>query len=143
MKKELIVIVITLTLSSSLFAQQDPLYNLYYYNQQMLNPAYVGAYKSLTLNVASRKQWAGIAGAPLTNVVSLSSSLGERVGMGTMIVSDQLGINVTTELQTAFSYKVVNGRRGALSMGLQGGLIDYRYDYSKINIKSLNDDDLE
>ncbi len=132
-----------LLVSLSALAQQDPLYNLYYYNQAMINPAYVGLYKSMTLNAASRQQWTGIDGAPVTNVLSLSSSLGERVGVGTSLVSDQLGINTTTEFQTAFSYKVMRTPNGELSFGLQGGLINYRYDYSKLNIQSLDDEDLD
>lgn len=130
-------------MAQPLLAQQDPLYNLYYYNQAMINPAYAGLYKNMTLSLATRKQWAGIDGAPFTNVLSFTSSLGERGGMGTTVISDRLGINTTTEIQQAFSYKVINSERGVLSFGLQGGLINYRYDYSKLNILDLNDEDLD
>jgi type IX secretion system PorP/SprF family membrane protein len=135
--------IVLLFASFSAIAQQDPLYNLYYYNQSMINPAYVGLYKNMTFNAASRQQWTGIDGAPSTNVLSVGSSLGERVGAGTMIVSDKLGINTTTEIQAAFSYKVINTEKGVLSMGLQGGFINYRYDYSKLNILSYDDEDLD
>ncbi|MEI9917636.1 MAG: type IX secretion system membrane protein PorP/SprF [Bacteroidota bacterium] len=143
MKNKLSLTIALLAISTAMFAQQDPLYNLYYYNQAMINPAYVGLYKSMTLNAATRQQWTGINGAPITNIMSFTSSLGERVGAGTTLVSDQLGINRTTEMQAAFSYKVINSNKGVLSLGLQGGLINYRYDYSKLNIQSLDDEDID
>ena len=124
-------------------AQQDPLYNLYYYNQVMINPAYAGLYKDVTLNLISRKQWVGIDGSPLTNFFSLTSSVGNRFGVGAMVVDDRLGINHTQEGQLAFSFKVIEDGGKVLSFGVQGGLISYRYDYNKLNLEYLDDEDLD
>jgi len=124
-------------------AQQDPLYNLYYYNQLMINPAYAGLYKDVTLNLISRKQWVGIEGSPLTNFLSFSSSVNKRFGIGAMVVDDRLGINTSQEGQLAFSFKVIAKEETVLSLGVQGGLINYRYDYSKLNLEYLDDEDLD
>lgn len=124
-------------------AQQDPLYNLYGFNQVMVNPAYAGLYKDVTLNLITRKQWVGIEGSPLTNFISLTSSIDERFGVGGMIITDQLGINFTAEVQAAFSYKVINYEGRVLSLGVQGGYVNYRYDYSKLNLEYVDDEDLD
>ncbi len=123
-------------------AQQDPLYNLYFYNQGMINPAYVGIYKDVTVNLISRKQWIGIDGAPLTNFLSVTSSLGYRFGTGGMLVSDQLGINQNFEFQLPFSFNVIESNGFILALGVQGGIINYRYDYTKLNLEYLDDEDL-
>lgn len=123
-------------------AQQDPLYNLYFYNQVMINPAYAGLYKETNLNLISRKQWIGIKGAPLTNFFSLTSSLGRRVGVGGSVVDDRLGINVIQEVQGAFSFKLFEKEGTVLALGVQGGLINYHYDYSRLNLEYLDDPDL-
>ncbi len=124
-------------------AQQDPLYNLYFYNQVMINPAYAGIYKDVTANLISRKQWIGIEGAPLTNFLSVTSSVGYKFGTGGMLISDQLGINSNIELQIPFSFHVIEKNGTILALGVQGGLINYRYDYSKLNLEYLDDEDLD
>ena len=124
-------------------AQQDPLYNLYFFNQGMINPAYVGLYKDATLNLISRKQWVGIDGAPLTNFLSFTTSVGRNFGIGAMIISDQLGINSNLEGQLAFSFNVIEKDGLIFALGVQGGLINYRYDYSKLNLEYLDDEDLD
>lgn len=126
-----------------LSAQQDPLYNLYFFNQGMINPAYTGLYKDATINLISRKQWVGIDGAPLTNFLSFTTSVGSRFGIGTMLISDQLGINNNTEGHLAFSFNVIEKDGVVLGLGVQGGLINYRYDYSRLNLEFLDDEDLE
>lgn len=124
-------------------AQQDPLYNLYFFNQGMINPAYVSLYKDATLNMISRKQWIGIDGAPLTNFISFSTSVGRKFGIGTNLVADQLGINTNLEGQLAFSYNVIEKDGLVLSLGVQGGFINYRYDYTKLNLEYIDDEDLD
>jgi type IX secretion system PorP/SprF family membrane protein len=124
-------------------AQQDPLYNLYAFNQGMINPAYTGIYSNLTLNLISRLQWVGIEGSPRTNMFSATSAVSDRFGAGLMVVSDQLGINNNQEVELSFSYKLINEDGQVLSMGLQGGLISYKYDYSKLNLEYVDDADLD
>lgn len=138
-----VVLIIMLLVTLQVRAQQDPLYNLYFYNQGMINPAYIGLYKDATLNLISRKQWVGIEGAPLTNFLSFSTSVGNRFGIGGMLISDQLGVNQNFESQLAFSFNVIETPGVILALGVQGGLINYRYDYSKLNLEYLDDEDLD
>jgi len=119
-------------------AQQDPLYNLYSFNQFMVNPAYAGIYNNFNANLITRKQWAGIEGAPLTNMLSFHSSVADKFGAGLLLVNDRLGINNNMEGQLAFSYKLFTGKK-TLAFGVQGGIIHYGYDYSKLNTDNLSD----
>ncbi len=141
--KNTIALIILFTLSIfSVKAQQDPLYNLYSFNQFMINPAYAGIYNNFNANLITRKQWAGIDGSPLTNLLSLHSSFTDKLSGGLLIVNDQLGINNNTEGQLAFSYKLITGKN-TLAFGLQGGFVNYRYDYNKLNLAFVDDEGLD
>ena len=111
MKKKYIAITCFLFMIASfgLKAQQDPLYNLYSFNQFMINPAYAGIYNNFNANLITRKQWAGIDGSPLTNMLSFHSSISDRFGGGLLLINDRLGVNNNTEGQLSFSYKLITG----------------------------------
>jgi len=123
--------------------QQDPLYNQYQFNQQMINPAYVGIYKRMSLGLISRVQWAGVDGAPITNTFTANTSLLRgKVGTGLTVVYDRFGVSENTEIQAAYSYILEFGSGNRLSMALQTGLINYKYNYMDLNLEYLDDPDL-
>jgi type IX secretion system PorP/SprF family membrane protein len=122
----------------SAFAQQDPLYNLYMFNQAMINPAYNGIYNATNATFISRAQWTGINGAPVTNTLNANTSfMNERLGAGLLVVNDRLGVNNNFEAQAAISYKLKLGE-DRLSFGLQGGVINYTYDYTDLNLEVVD-----
>ena len=123
-------------------AQQDPLYNLYSFNQYMINPAYAGVYNNFSANLITRKQWAGIDGSPLTNLFTAHTAVGDQFGTGILIVNDRLGINNNTEAQVSFSYKITSGSK-TLALGVQGGIVGYQYDYNKLNLAFVDDEGLD
>ena len=135
-------ILVLLLSASGLQAQQDPLYNLYSFNQYMINPAYAGVYNNFSANLITRKQWAGIDGSPLTNLFTAHTSVGDQFGTGILIVNDRLGINNNTEAQLSFSYKITSGSK-TLALGVQGGVVGYQYDYSKLNLAFIDDEGLD
>jgi type IX secretion system PorP/SprF family membrane protein len=142
-RKILLLLLVSCLVQGRSLAQQDPLYNLYAFNQGMINPAYAGVYNNLNLNFISRLQWVGLEGSPRTNMFSASASVASRLGMGLMVVSDQLGINNNQEVQLSGSFKLIDDDGKVLSMGLQAGLINYKYDYSKLNLEYVDDNDLD
>jgi len=140
MKKLLFLILLITALQSS--AQLDPLYSQYMHNQLMINPAYVGIYNRFSAGLISRLQWAGIEGAPVTNTLTMQTAIREgRVGLGGFIVNDRLGINNNLESQVAASYNIRIGE-AKLGLGIQGGLINYRYDLNKLELDYIDDERL-
>jgi type IX secretion system PorP/SprF family membrane protein len=89
--------------------------------------------KYLNITADVRKQWAGFDGSPTTiNLSAHSSLLDNKMGVGLMIVRDQIGENSNTLIQATYAYKLdLNGTY--LSFGLQGGLINYRSDNFTLN----------
>jgi type IX secretion system PorP/SprF family membrane protein len=142
-RKFLVLFVLGQLLAIKSLAQQDPLYNLYAFNQAMINPAYAGVYNNLNLNFISRLQWIGIDGSPRTNMFSATASVASRAGAGLTVISDQLGINNNQEIQLSGSFQVIEDDGKVLAMGLQAGMINYKYDYTKLNLEYLDDADLD
>lgn len=137
MRKYLLIILFAVSLKSN--AQLDPLYNQYLFNQGMINPAYNGAYDVLSATALSRVQWAGIDGAPKTNTLNVGASIvNNKVGLGLTLLNDNFGVNNNTEIELSYAYKL-RWRDKLLSMGLQTGIINYSYDYSKIDYEYIDD----
>lgn len=123
-------------------AQNDPLYNQYQFNQLLINPAYAGVNDRMTATFITRLQWLGIQGAPVTNSASVHTSLrNAHMGLGLLVVNDRLGVNSNNEVNAQYSYRIDFGR-SKLQFGLQGGFINYNYDYSKLTLEYLTDPNL-
>jgi type IX secretion system PorP/SprF family membrane protein len=138
MRKFAIISIIYLCAMQAI-GQQDPLVTIYQFNQLMLNPAYAGLNPNLSTSLHSRVQWLGIAGAPVTNILSGHASMNKnKVGAGAWLSYDQFGVYNNTEFYSAYSYKI-RFDDWQLSMGLQAGISAYRTDLSKINMEFDDD----
>lgn len=115
-------------------AQQDPMYSQYMFNQLSVNPAYAGVREMLTMTALYRKQWMGVSGAPTTVTFSADSPIrNQKMALGFNLVSDQIGISKTMVINLSYAYRIMFSNGGRLSLGLQGGINQYRADYSSVN----------
>lgn len=120
-------------LSVVMYAQQDPLYSQYIINPLLINPAYSGITTDLNASVMYRKQWAGFEGSPVTMNANAHIALSNnRMGAGLITLQDQIGVDQTTEVTFTYGYHLPVSNDMTLSFGLQGGVINYRSDYSDI-----------
>jgi type IX secretion system PorP/SprF family membrane protein len=106
--------------SLSTFAQQEPQYTQYMYNQGVVNPAYMINEPGL-IRVGSlyRSQWVGLDGAPKTANVFANIPLNERVEIGVNYVNDQIGDVLTTNnFNVNFAYRINVAENTNLSFGL-------------------------
>ena len=125
-------------IESTCFAQLDPLYNQYLFNQSMINPAYTGVNDVFNATVISRAQWTGIEGAPVTNMLNVTSSLvANKMGAGILVVNDRFGVSNNTEVQLAYSYRI-EWINSILSMGLQGGFVNYGFRLNKLDLEQFD-----
>jgi type IX secretion system PorP/SprF family membrane protein len=139
MKKEILLLFSWLCLAVAVYAQQDPQYSQYMFNQVGINPAYAGTKDVLSANLFYRDQWNGFPGAPTTEVFNMHSPLrGNRVSLGLQVIGDQIGPVSTTSFLSTYAYKMHVGK-GHLSFGLSAGLMDRVIDYSKIEYKDQSD----
>lgn len=127
----------------SCYAQQDPQYNLYQFNQMVINPAYAGARDGLSVVASVRNQWAGFDGAPKTSCISLHGPvLNKHVGVGLTIISDRMGPRNMFGMYGNFAYVLKLSNKWKLSLGLNGGYNRYQFDFAKLNFKSTENNNL-
>jgi len=134
--------IILMFLGFSAYAQQDPLFNQYQFNQLPINPAYAGVNDATSFDLQYRSQWGGVEGAPATAMFSGHTSLNQnKVGVGFVLLSDQIGITTNTHFNLTYAYELEITNRLTLSFGLQTGLLSFQYDFDELNLEDQTDID--
>jgi type IX secretion system PorP/SprF family membrane protein len=119
-------------------AQQDPQYNLYQYNQMVINPAYAGARDGLATIASIRQQWSGFSGAPRTACFSAHGPLmNKKLGVGFTFVKDVMGPRNMDGAYANIAYILKLGAKLKLSFGLNAGVNSYKFDFNKLTFKSV------
>lgn len=123
----------------TIFAQQDPQYNLYQFNPLIINPAYAGARDGISVAANVRNQWVGFAGAPKTNVLSVHAPvMNKNIGLGLTIINDKMGPRNMIGAHGNFSYILKLNTKWKLSFGLSAGYNRFQFNYSEITFKTMD-----
>lgn len=134
MRKILLILSCTLTLS--IFAQQDPQYSQYQFNQMVINPAYAGTKDALSAVIDVRNQWSGFDGSPKTQSLSFHGPLKKkRIGLGLSAYNDAIGPKRVTAAYGNISYIIPLSSNLKLSFGIRAGVVNYVFDFNKMNYK--------
>lgn len=91
------------------------------YNMNVINPAYAGSKENLSFGLLYRSQWAGLDGAPKTGTFFGHLPVGEKVGLGLSIISDEVGPIRETNAYADFSYTLQLGGEHKLAFGVKAG----------------------
>jgi len=140
-KFQFVICICFLFAGNQLKAQQEIMYSQYMYNMININPAYAGNRGGDNITSLYRKQWVNVAGAPTTYSLSWDRGTGSRksllnnddrpLGYGLQIYKDQVGIETTQGIQAFYSYRL-KFKESVLSLGLSGGVMNYRALYSQV-----------
>ena len=118
--------------SGSVRAQQDKMFSQYMFNMMALNPAYAGSRDVLSMTALYRAQWVGIEGAPQTATFTADMPLkNERIGIGLQLSNDKIGLINQTGAYLSYAFRIKLGERSTLALGLQGGALSYKANYSE------------
>jgi type IX secretion system PorP/SprF family membrane protein len=136
MKKNYILL-ICFALALAGKAQQDPQYNLYQFNQMVINPAYAGARDVVAVIGSVRNQWVGFDGAPKTTCLSVHGPvLNKNLGLGLTVVGDKMGPRNMLGAYGNVAYVLKLSNKYKLSLGLSGGFNRFQFDFSKLSFKA-------
>ncbi len=103
-----------------LFCQQEASFSQYMFNQQLINPAYVGAQSYTQLSILNHSQWLNIEGAPETQALSVGTKLSKKVGIGFSAFNDRIGPARNTSSSIDFAYHLkLNENNLKLGLGLK------------------------
>lgn len=136
--KYFLFIVFTFSMSG-LCAQQDPLYSQYYNNPMLINPAFAGSNERLYAGIAYRTQWAGVDGSPKTfNFNSHIALMDNKVGVGVLMVQDQIGDIKNTQYGATGAYRIKLAN-SIFSFGMQIGATRYATDPNAVKVQNNPD----
>ena len=111
---------ITIFYSPLLFSQQEASFSQYMFNQQLINPAYVGAQSYTQLSILNHSQWLNIDGAPETQALSVGTKLSKKIGIGFSAFNDRIGPARNTSSSIDFAYHIkLNENNLKLGLGLK------------------------
>jgi len=140
MKKTLTLSVFVLFLGTIAFAQQEPMFTKYMFNTLVYNPGYAGSKDYLSVAALHRTQWLEIEGAPTTQSLTAHTPLrNQRVGVGFSLVNDIIGPTRSTGANLSYAYRIPMGSKYKLSVGLQGGVLNYNSNWKSLNPEDPND----
>ncbi|WP_349352514.1 MULTISPECIES: type IX secretion system membrane protein PorP/SprF [unclassified Flagellimonas] len=114
------------------FAQQDPQFTQYMYNTMSVNPAFAGSNGHLTALLLHRSQWAGLNGAPNTQVLAVDTPMEHKLGLGGIISRDALGPSSEISVDGNVSYTIqLDSANRKLSFGMKLGGRIFDVDFSR------------
>ena len=87
--RHILVGILTLALNGAI-AQQLPQLSQYQFNDYIINPAVAGSRPFFELRSGHRTQWVGIQDAPRTFTLSGATPVGEKMGIGGYIFTDNV-----------------------------------------------------
>ncbi len=119
-------------------AQIDTQFSQYWALPSYYNPGAIGTTDKLHLLTSTRQQWIGMPGAPQSYFIAAYKPfnfMNKRLGVGFVVISQYEGLFSHLVIGAQYSYKI-KLRKGELSLGLQLGLLDERFDGTEVNIPS-------
>lgn len=121
------------------YAQQYPVFTQYYFNEMVINPAYVGSQVQLSMTAMYRNQWVNFPGAPKTFSFSAHTSLIKgKIGTGLLVNHDEIGSYSNDHIYGYYSY-MIHFPQSTLSMGIQAGGNVLGVDFSKLDLQDPTD----
>ncbi len=140
MRKQILFVMICLG-NLQMIAQHDLQFSHFTFNKFAYNPAYAGARGALDALALYRQQWSGFDGAPTTMYLNAHTPFaGQRGAVGLGVSTDRIGQAATQSVNGAYAYHIpLNGGR-TLSLGLSGGLEQYRFRWSAAEAVDADDE---
>jgi type IX secretion system PorP/SprF family membrane protein len=136
MRKRLLVAAFSASALAST-AQQDPQYNLYQFNQLLINPAYAGAREGLTVAASARKQWLDFPGAPFTTALSVHGPVfNKTLGLGLTVLKDEMGPRDVIAAYGNLAYILKLNQKVRLSLGFNAGYNRFQFRFDRLEMKS-------
>ncbi len=116
------------------YAQQDPQYSQYMFNQVVINPAYLGSKDAINVTGLFRKEWVNVNGSPQTTNFSIAAPLkAKKIGIGGHIVQETIGPKQWMSAYLDYCYRVKLGK-GKLSFGLSTGVVSFNFNTAKLDL---------
>ena len=120
--------------------QQSPMYTQYMFNRFIYNPAVAGTDNYYQIRSNHRFQWIGMPDAPLTNALCFYGPHAKLpMGYGGYIYYDVTGPTSKAGLTGSYAYNIAITNDIRLSMGVSFGIMQFKVDGGKVQLKDKSD----
>jgi type IX secretion system PorP/SprF family membrane protein len=139
--KKTLVFILALTLSGmASFAQNDPSFSQYMFNEKIFNPASLQLTNTFDFSLVARQQWIGFDNAPSSQVFNASSYIQDIYGgLGINIINDKLGYENFLTIRANYAFPVQVGVVSHLIFGLGAGVVNRTIDGTQLTYEDPND----
>jgi type IX secretion system PorP/SprF family membrane protein len=87
-------------------SQEEIVYDQYYFNYYLVNPAVAGAERCSHFMLTGKFQWVGLQDAPMTQTLSFRTRVLNNVGLGGYLYNDKNGYSYRQGGQLTFAYHI-------------------------------------
>lgn len=142
--KLVVLSVLAFLISGVVNSKPNAIYNYYFHDLFLMNPAAAG-YNKLCHDFKAfhQMQWLGTEGSPTTQVFSYQGPLSGNLGTGTYVYNDKNAQQKEFGLHQAFSYEVFfikeKTRNFSMTLGLGGSFNQHSVDESNLIGVDIND----
>jgi type IX secretion system PorP/SprF family membrane protein len=120
--KRIVLIAVCLCSVNTLFAQYEPMFTQYSFNEMFINPAYSGSHDALSVSALYRNQWVNIEGAPVTKTFTAHAPFANnKVGLGLTVYNDAIGVTNQSGAYFNYAYRI-KMEESVLALGILGGV---------------------
>ncbi|MDR1679963.1 MAG: type IX secretion system membrane protein PorP/SprF [Prevotellaceae bacterium] len=119
MRKRILLLLPLLLIGNFILrAQEYPVYNQYYFNYYLVNPALAGANECSYFMLTHAQNWIGIEDAPYTTSLSFQTRLKNNFGIGAYFYNDKNGFSTQQGGQVTAAYHIdmTPGKRSTRSI---------------------------
>jgi type IX secretion system PorP/SprF family membrane protein len=126
--------ILILWISTTTYAQLNPMGSLYFQNPYQANPALAGIEKGWEINAGSKIQWTAIEGAPIMHSATATfGTISQKIGLGFNIYNENAGVFLRTAVKGTYAYHLpLNDENSFLDFGLSAGFTSEWIDYEKV-----------
>ncbi len=116
------------------FTQDLPLYNQFYFNPFLYNPAFVGISGGTEINTVFRQQWLGIDDAPISGAFTLQHAGQSNVRLGLTVTHESVVILQRNAALITAGYKLPIGYEQSMTFGISAGIGRYGLDLNQVDL---------
>ncbi|WP_442590646.1 PorP/SprF family type IX secretion system membrane protein [Pedobacter sp. AW31-3R] len=167
--KLLYALLLFLSLHTVVYAQENPRFTQYIFNNYLINPAISGIDNYIDVKLGHRTQWKGLQGAPVTNYISVHAPIGDDFvrssinsfgggynplsrsyvnqytsaephhGIGFYAITDKAGQIRQTNASVTYAYHIGLSNTLNLALGVSGGFSSIGVDVPNIRVDNTSD----
>ncbi len=131
-KKRVVFLVVHLV-SITAFGQQPEIYNQFFMNPYLYNPAYAGVEGHTVVFLLYHQQWAGFPGSPTTAHASFHTPLKGGIGIGAAGYNFSTGLISRSTAKVSASYLLTMDRKHHLRFGMSIGGGSQNLDFGELD----------